>query len=345
MTIRPLHYVAPLLILLASGVPAAARLKVVTTLPSYAAIARDLGGDRVEAIAISRPNEDAHFVKPKPSLALMLSDADLFVTTGLDLEIWGPTLVDKSGNRKIRDGQPGFVAAAEGVHMRDVPASASRAGGDVHVFGNPHIHTSPINAKVIASNIVAGLLRVDPAGSTTYVRNLEDFHHRLDVALYGERLVEILGAEVLDPLAEEGSLLGFLDSQSYQGRPLSDYLGGWLATALPLRERKVIAYHKNWIYFTDLFGIDVADYVESKPGIPPSARHVHQLIRKIEADNIPLIMSATYFDASKPQAIGRRTGCSVVRLPLETGDEATPDYFSLVDAWIHELLRALNEER
>ncbi|MFQ5805232.1 MAG: zinc ABC transporter substrate-binding protein, partial [Phycisphaerae bacterium] len=61
--------------------------------------------------AISRGDEDAHFVKPKPSFALMLKKADLFVTTGLDLEIWAPTLVDKSGNRSIRDGQPGFVSA------------------------------------------------------------------------------------------------------------------------------------------------------------------------------------------------------------------------------------------
>ena len=131
--------------------PMLAAVRVVTTLPAYAAIAQFVGGDRVEAQAISRGDEDSHFVKPKPSFALMLKEADLFVTTGLDLELWAPTLVDKSGNRSIRDGQPGFVSASQGVPMLEVPDSASREAGDVHLYGNPHIHSSPLNAKIIAA--------------------------------------------------------------------------------------------------------------------------------------------------------------------------------------------------
>lgn len=323
----------------APAVPADA-LKVVTTLPSYAAIAREVGGDRVVVRSISRPDEDAHFVKPKPSLALMLKDADLFVTTGLDLELWAPTLVDKSGNRRIRDGQPGFVAAARGVHMLDVPSSTSRSAGDIHIYGNPHIHTSPINAKVIARNIEAGLERVDPGGAPVYRANLESFEHRIDVALYGEKLVAWLGADVLDPLAEQGKLIPFLEQQRLDGAPLIDALGGWLDRARPLRGRKLIAYHKNWIYFTTLFGLEIADYVESKPGIPPSSRHVHELIQEIQRDGIGVLLSATYFAPEKPQAIARRTGCRVVRVPLEPGGERAPDYFALIDLWLDGLLRA-----
>src|SRR6185503_4255990 len=129
------------------------RLKVVTTLPAYASIAQFVGGDKVAAQSISRGDEDAHFVKPKPSYALMLKDADLFVTTGLDLELWAPVLVDKSGNPKIRDGQPGFVNASQGVPLQEVPVNPSRAAGDIHIYGNPHIFTSPLNAKIIAANI------------------------------------------------------------------------------------------------------------------------------------------------------------------------------------------------
>src|SRR5262245_17714753 len=103
----------------------AAPLQVVTTLPAYASIAQFVGGDKVAAQAISRGDEDAHFVKPKPSCALMLKSADLFVTTGLDLELWAPVLVDKSGNRKIREGQPGYVNASQGVPLIDVPSNPS----------------------------------------------------------------------------------------------------------------------------------------------------------------------------------------------------------------------------
>jgi len=330
-----------LLALLGSARPAAAaELKVVTTLPSYASIARFVGGERIEASAISRPDEDAHFVKPKPSLALMLKDADLFVTTGLDLELWAPTLVDKSGNRAIRDGQPAFVSASQGVHMRDVPQSSSRSAGDIHIYGNPHIHTSPLNAKVIATNIANGLIRIDPAGAATYRANLEAFKRRIDVALYGEPLVEALGAEVLDPLAEKGTLIDFLREHDYQGKPLLDQLGGWLGQGLPFRDRKLIAYHMNWSYFAALFGLQVVDYVETKPGIPPSARHVFDLVQEIQQDGIEVLLSATYFEASKPRAIADRTGCRVVLVPLEPGGNGPQDYFALVDRWVGDLAAA-----
>ena len=144
------------LALLGATAGAAAQIVVVTTQPPYASIAQAVGGDRVDASSISHGDEDAHFVKPKPSFALMLKNADLFVTTGLDLEIWTPTLVDKSGNRAIRDGQPGFVNASQGVELLDVPAVADRSAGDVHIYGNPHVFTSPLNAKIIAANIAAG---------------------------------------------------------------------------------------------------------------------------------------------------------------------------------------------
>ncbi|MGB3562511.1 MAG: metal ABC transporter substrate-binding protein, partial [Thermoanaerobaculia bacterium] len=260
-----------------AAAPLGAQVQVVTTLSAYASIANAVGGERVEAVAISRGDEDAHFVKPKPSFALMLKKADLFVTTGLDLELWAPAVVDKSGNKKIRDGQPGFVSASQGVPMLDVPESVSREGGDVHIYGNPHIHTSPLNAKIVAANIAAGLKRVDPEGAAAYDVNLAEFNRRLDEKLYGKDLVELLGAEVLDPLARQGKLIEFLSAQEYEGESLIERLGGWMGKGLVFRGQQLVAYHKNWIYFTDLFGLEVAGYVERKPGIPPSALHVHYL--------------------------------------------------------------------
>ncbi len=83
---------------------AEATVNVVTTVQDYAAIARDIGKDRVKVEAIVAGNADAHFIKPKPSYAIMLRDADLFVSTGLDLELWAPVIVNKAGNRQIIDG-------------------------------------------------------------------------------------------------------------------------------------------------------------------------------------------------------------------------------------------------
>jgi ABC-type Zn uptake system ZnuABC Zn-binding protein ZnuA len=324
--------------------PAAAAVEVVTTLPAYASIAKAVGGDRVEVAAIASGDEDAHFVKAKPSYALMLRDADLFVTTGLDLELWAPALVDKSGNRKIRDGQPGFVSASRGVPMMDVPDTVSRAAGDVHIYGNPHIHTSPLNAKIIAGNIAAGLKRVDPAGAAVYDQNLARFRRRIDVALYGEDLLEVLDARTLDPLAREGKLIPFLESKRLGGEPLTGRLGGWLGTARrALYGEELVTYHKNWIYFTTLFGLEVLGYVEPKPGIPPSARHVHELIQLMAAQKVRVLLAASYFSRGQVEQIGERTGATPLIVPLGPSDLSADGYLELVDLWVRELARAYGE--
>ncbi len=310
-----------------------AAVKVVTTQETYAAIARDLGGDFVTAESIVPGHADAHFVKPKPSYALMLRDADLFVSTGLDLELWAPVLVNKSGNRKISDGAIGYVAAAQGIDLLEKPASLDRSAGDVHIYGNPHIQTSPINVAVVARNIATGLCKVDPDNCGTYRRNLSAFTYRLARRLYGERLVELLGVDTLDPLARSGRLVPFLEDKGY-----ADQIGGWLAEGMSFRGRKLVCYHKNWIYFTTVFGLDVAGYVEAKPGIPPTARHVADLIERIEADDIGVLLAANYFERSKPQLIADRTGIVPVVVPMSVdAASGVVTYFDLVDLWVRRL--------
>jgi zinc/manganese transport system substrate-binding protein len=330
------------LVLLAALPAAAEPVKVVTTLAPYASIARFVGGDRVAAQSISRGDEDAHFVKPKPSFALMLRDADLFVTTGLDLELWAPVLVDKSGNSKIRQGQPGYVSASQGVPLLEVPTSLDRSAGDVHIYGNPHIFTSPLNAKGIAADIVAGLKRVDPAGAAVYDGNLAAFDRRVSDSLYGKPLVDLLGAETLDPLARSGKLIPFLESKDYQGKKLIDLLGGWLGKGRVFRGQKIVTYHKNWIYFTDLFGLQVIDYVEPKPGIPPSAKHVLELIDEVQREGVKVILAANYFSPQQVDQIARRTGCTAVMVTLGPGSDEAPDYFALVDLWVDRLAKAFS---
>jgi ABC-type Zn uptake system ZnuABC Zn-binding protein ZnuA len=325
-----------------AAAPLGAQVQVVTTLSAYASIANAVGGERVEAVAISRGDEDAHFVKPKPSFALMLKRADLFVTTGLDLELWAPAVVDKSGNKSIRDGQPGFVSASQGVPMADVPESISREGGDVHIYGNPHIHTSPLNAKVIAANIVAGLKRVDPDGAATYDVKLAAFNQRIDEKLYGKELVELLGAEVLDPLARQGKLIEFLSTQEYEGEELLQRLGGWMGKGRVFRGRQVVAYHKNWIYFTELFGLEVAGYVERKPGIPPSAKHVHHLLSLIEREEIQVLWASSYFSREKVESIAERSGSQAIIVSLGPMTVTADSYFELIDSWIDDLAWAFD---
>ncbi len=332
------NILAGLVILAGAGWPGAAwaKVHVVTTLQDYAAIARELGGDRIEAQAIIAGNADPHHIKPKPSYALMLRKADLFVSTGLDLELWAPVLVNKAGNPRIVDGAPGYVAASHGVRLLQKPKSLDRSGGDIHVYGNPHIQTSPLNAMIIARNIATGLCKVDPDGCSLYKENLAAFDRRIEERLYGRELIDLLGAETLDGLAANGRLIPFLEEHG-----LMDKLGGWLQEGLVFRGQKIICYHKNWVYFTTLFGLDVVDYVEAKPGIPPTARHVAQLIDTIKKEKIRVLLAANYFERRKPQLIADRTGIIPVVVPTSVhGEPGVDTYFDLIDTWVGRLRSA-----
>jgi zinc/manganese transport system substrate-binding protein len=311
------------------------KVYVVATLTSYAAIARDIGGDRVTADAIAKGDEDPHFVRPKPSFAEKLARADLFLTTGLDLELWAPSVIDKSQNPRIREGQVGYVAVADGVKMREIPAVVDRSQGGVHVYGNPHITSSPLNAKIIATNIAIGLKKVDPEGGDYYAARLKRFKDEVDKRLFGETLVGILGGDTLTRLAESGNLVPFLEKKRFKGAKLIDELGGWMKEMLPLRGKKLVTYHRNWIYFTALFGFEVVGEVEPKPSIPPSPKDVERLIETMKRHGVRVVLAANYYDEHKVQKICAAVNATPVIVPMSTGGiPSVKTYFDLVDHWV-----------
>jgi len=313
-------------------------VQVITTLTDYADVARYVGGDRVEVKAICEGDQDAHFVRPKPSFAVWMSQADLFVTTGLDLELWVPSVMDKSGNARIREGQEGYVAAAAGVRMLEIPEIKDRSQGGVHIYGNPHVHTSPLNMKIVAKNIAIGLSKVDPAHAAAFEQRARTFATEIDRRMFGAKLVSLLGADTLSRLAESGKLLSFLKGKTYQGKPMTDQLDGWMKRALAFDGREIVTYHKNWIYFARLFGLKVVGEVEPKPSIPPSPKHVEDLIRLMKDKKIPLILAANYFDEDKVRSIASAVGAVPVIVPMYTGGvPEVRNYFQLVDHWLSRL--------
>ena len=319
-------------------------IQVVVTSSAYDSITRYLGGDKVSVSYIVKGYQDPHVVRPKPSLAVKLNKAAVFVATGLDLEMWAPSLVDMSNNPRIRSGQPGFVSASAGVKISEVPITISRAEGDVHIYGNPHIHTSPLNGKVIAENICAGLKKAAPAHTALFEGNLARFKAEVDRRTFGTKLVKLLGSKVLTTLAQRGKLISFLQKKKYKGAPLMDHLGGWMKAALPRRGRKVVSYHKNWGYFTDLVGLEVVDYMEPKPGIPPTPGHLASVIKKMREMKIRVLLAANYFDVGKVAKVAERVGAVPVVIALAPGGQEGMDtFFDQFDIWIHSLVNAFNK--
>jgi ABC-type Zn uptake system ZnuABC Zn-binding protein ZnuA len=326
---------------LAGQRPGDTPVKVVTSLTVYAAIAREIVGDRGTVASIAHGDENPHFVQPKPSFVPLLGGADLFVTTGLDLELWVPALLDKAGNSRVSEGGRGYVAAADGIDLLDAPVSVSRLGGDIHIYGNPHIWTDPLNAVQIARNILAGLTRVAPAQAEFFAARAQDFEERIYRALFGDDLVRILGGAALARLDREGGLFDFLRNQRFQGTPLIDRLGGWLAQGLPLRGKEIVTYHKEWDYFSRQFAVPSVMYIEPKPGIPPSPRHVRDVITTMRERGVRVLLSTGYYDHNQVREVAARTGAGAVIVPSTTGGAAGVDtYFQLVDLWVTQLVRA-----
>ncbi|HJR16315.1 MAG TPA: metal ABC transporter substrate-binding protein [Gemmatimonadales bacterium] len=316
-------------------------LQIVTSLTTYGAIAREIAGDRGVVTSIAHGDEDPHFVQPKPSFIRLLRDADLFVTTGMDLELWVPALLERAGNRGIVEGGPGYVPAYRGIELLEVPVAVSRSQGDIHVDGNPHIHTDPVNGIIIARNILAGLQRVSPGNAAFFAGREQDFEKRVLEATIGPSLVAILTPATAFELLRTHKLQDFLSRRTYQGKPLTQQLGGWLEKGRSFRGKEMACYHKEWAYFSRRFDVDCIAFIESKPGIPPTPKHVQEVIALMRERKVPALFASNYFDRNQIQQVAARTGARPVVVPENTGGAPGVDtYFQLVDTWVNSLSAA-----
>jgi ABC-type Zn uptake system ZnuABC Zn-binding protein ZnuA len=294
------------LIALASAAPSmASPPKVVTTTEDLAALAREVGGDKVSVEAIARGYQDPHFVEAKPSFILKLHDADLLIVIGRELEIgWLPPLLTQSRNAKIQVGSPGYLDASLGVRILEIPTGQiTRAMGDVHPSGNPHYWLDPENGRIIARSIAAALTRLLPNDKAYFDQRYADFDRRLGEA---------------------------------QQR--------WVAAMAPYKGTKVVTYHRSWPNFTERFGLEVIGYVEPKPGIPPSPSHTIELIAEMKRQNVKLILVEPYFDLKTPNSIARETGAKVlVMTPSVGGVKEAGSYIALFDYNINLLTSTLKQ--
>ncbi len=312
---------------------AEAALQVVTTVEDLAAITREVGGDRVEVQHLVRGSLDPHFVSATPSLMTRVNGADVFIEIGMGLEIWAENVLDGARNPRVRRGAPGHIYAAAGCPVLDRPARVTRAEGEIHAEGNPHVNLDPLNHKIIAANVAAGLTRLRPGDATYFSERLADFEKRIDEAYFGEELVRLLGGKTLVKLRRQGKLIGFLEKKSYKGKPLIDRLDGWLGRMLPYRGTAVVTFHRTWSHLASAFELVVVGELEPKPGLPPSAGHVAEVEAVIASRAVPVILYEAYFDEDVVEGVCGRTAAKPLLLPGFVGgvDEAT-DVFSMFDA-------------
>ena len=226
----------------------------------------------------------------------------------------------------------------------EVPSVLSREFGDIHPQGNPHVWLDPLIAKVQATNIVEALKTVDPGGAVYYDARKTDFFNRIDNALFGSELLKLVGIQKLTRLAWSSQLDNFLRDNKIGGEPLATKSGGWLKSAEPLRGTKAFEFHKVWVYFARVFGIQLVGTIEERPGIPPGPQHVIQVTERIKAEKIPLILVDNFYDPSLPNRIAEQTGAKVVLLPNQVeGEPGIKTYFDLIDHIISKTTAALKK--
>jgi ABC-type Zn uptake system ZnuABC Zn-binding protein ZnuA len=304
---RTTAFIAACTLLLALCAPPAGaenKLNIITATTDLAALAQEIGGDKVDAESIARGYQDPHFVEAKPSFLLKLRHADLLIVVGLELEIgWLPPLISQSTNPKIQVGAPGYFDASRFARILEIPTGVvTRAEGDVHPLGNPHYWLDPDNGLRIAKGIQTKLSEMRPNDATYFAQRYDSFEQRL--------------------------------KQAEQK---------WIAEMKPYAGRKVVTYHRSWPNFSEHFGLDVVGYVEPRPGIPPSPQHTVELIGMMRRDSVKIIVVEPYFDLKTPNAIARDTGAQVVVLmPSVGGEKEITDYFKLFDYDIAKLKQAFD---
>jgi zinc/manganese transport system substrate-binding protein len=294
--------IGSLLAIFLSAPAEAKKLNVVTATTDMAALAQEVGGDRISVESIAKGYQDPHFVEAKPSFLLKLRQADLLIVVGLQLEIgWLPPLITQSGNARVQVGANGYLDASQFAEILDIPTgTVTRAMGDVHPLGNPHYWLDPDNGRRIAKGIAAKLGELDPADTGYFQERFQDFDKRLGVA-----------------------------EQK------------WEAEMKPFRGRKVVTYHNSFPNFAKHFGLNVIGYVEPRPGIPPTPSHTIELIGLMKRENCKVILVEPYFDLKTPDSIARETGGKVVQyLPSIGGEKDVTDYFKLFDYDIALLMQA-----
>ena len=272
---------------------AAGKLNVITATQDLAALAAEIGGDRITIEAIAKGYQDPHFVEPKPSFLLKLRNADLLAVVGLQLEIgWLPPLITQSGNSKIQVSANGYLDLSQYCQILEIPAGqVTRAMGDVHPLGNPHYWLDPENGRRIAKAFQNKFSEMRNGDAAYFAQRYADFDKRLTEA---------------------------------EKR--------WDAALAPYRGRKVITYHRSLPNFCERYGLVVVDYVEPRPGIPPTPSHTLEVINTMKRDNIKLILVEPYFDMRTPNAIAQATGgTALVILPSVGGVKEVTNYFELFD--------------
>ncbi len=285
---------------LVSFTPANAGLRVFACEPEWQALAVELGGSAVEAFSATTALQDPHHIEARPSLIAKMRRADLAVCTGAGLEA-------------------GWL-----------PQLLRTAGNPKVQPGRPgHFEAAGAVALLEAR------ARVDRAAGDVHPQGNPHLH--LD-ARNVARVAAALGArfEQLDP----ANAAHYAARQAEFARRWQAALARWEREAAVLKGLPVVYHHRNWVYLAAWLGLKEAGVLEPKPGLPPSAAHLAQLLERLKSQPARAVLRTPYEDARASEWLAGRAGLRALVLPYTVGAEGADDLFELFDITIARLRAA-----
>ena len=305
---------------------AADKLNIVTTTSDLASLAKAVAGDLADVSSICTGQEDPHFLSAKPSFIARARTADLWIDVGLELEsAWEQPILTGSRNARIQPGTMGHLDLSKCVEVLEVPqVRVTRAMGDVHPGGNPHYWLDPLNGRRMVDAIAARLADLSPANAGIFQTNARAFQRELDERMFGT-------SPLKDTAAEE------LWAQHGRGESIPS-AGGWAARMAPLRGTGLVTYHKSWIYFANRFGMRVVGELEPKPGIPPTAAHLSDLMTFMKAEGVTRILQEPFYITKAANHVAAGTGARVIVAANSVGGQPqAANYLEMVNRIVEEI--------
>jgi len=235
----------------------AAPLKIVATTSDLAALVNKISPEKNEVLAIGKGTQDPHHIEAKPSFIVKIRSADLLVVQGLELETaWLESLIGGARNPKIAKSSRGYLELAPLLNPIEIPH-----GPVSRAEGDIH-----------------------PGGNP---------HFQLDPIRIG--MAGILIAERLGELDSENKEFYLKNAISYQNL-LKHKNKEWTDRVSKTRVKEIVTYHKTFAYFFDRYNLKNRFFIEPKPGIPPTAKHLQTVISAMKKDGIKLVFVENYFD-------------------------------------------------
>ena len=316
--------------------------KSVAAFPTWPAWSQAVGGDAVSTTAFAKGTEDPHFIEAKPSFVKALSQANLLVMLGVEMEAgWSPVVLQSARNSAVASGAAGYLDASRAIRLLDVPTGViDRSMGDVHPGGNPHYLLDPMCGLQVARLIRDKLIELHPDQKADFDKNYDAFRQKIDEHLVGAALAKKYKPDDIPKLCllfEHGKLESYLKSQHEER-----LLGGWLGMMLPYFGTKVVDDHNMWPYFARRFGLRVIAHMEPKPGVPPTTQHLGTVAQQMVAEKVRIILANPYYDSRHAQFLATNTGAKIVNVAHQVGSRpGTDDYLSMVDYNVRQLVAAL----